>query len=161
MSPRLKRAQRPDRELEEMRPADPDGGIVLRHRAVDTLSKMLRAGSITQEMCDAGREFQANFVLAGLDPIRARSLTLPCGGGCAPEITERRLDARRQVHEAIEALGGIDSPAASAVWHVLGCGCSVRQWVLRRSWARRPIRQEQGTGVLVAALGILSRCCGP
>ena len=35
------------RQLEEVRELDPEGRIVVHHRTVDTLDKMLRAGAIT------------------------------------------------------------------------------------------------------------------
>jgi hypothetical protein len=44
------------RQLEEIREKDPDGRIVYHHRTVDTLGKMLRAGTITQEMHDAAKD---------------------------------------------------------------------------------------------------------
>jgi hypothetical protein len=159
VSARLKGAQRPDRELEEVREADPDGRIVLRHRTVDSLRKLLRSGAITEAMHDAGRAFQRDFQFARLDPIRARPMMLPAGGG-ASELTESQLDARRRVHKALEALGGIGSPGGSCLWHVLGCGCSIREWAIRRGWSDRPVRQEQATGILVAALGMLARHFG-
>jgi hypothetical protein len=62
------------RELEEVREKDPDGRIVYHHRTVDTLGKMLRAGTITQEMHDAAKDFQAAFIVANLDRCgRSRS----------------------------------------------------------------------------------------
>jgi hypothetical protein len=48
----------------EQKSKDPDGRIVYHHRTVDTLGKMLRAGTITQEMHDAAKDFQAAFILA-------------------------------------------------------------------------------------------------
>jgi hypothetical protein len=156
VSRRLKRAQRPGRVFEEKREVDPNGRIVLRHRTVDSLGKMLRAGTITQEMCDAGRGFQANFAVARLDPLRARPMEVPPGGGRASDLTDRQLDASGRVHAAMEALGGMSSQAGACVWHILGCGCSVREWALRQRWAGRPIRQEQAAGILIAALGVLS-----
>ena len=159
MSARSKPARLPGRELERVRETDLDGRMVVRHRTVDSLGKLLRSGAITEAMHDAGRAFQRDFQFAGLDPIRARSMMSPIGGG-APVLTESQLDARRRVHRALEALGGTDSPGGSCLWHILGCGCSVREWAIRRSWNGRPIRQEQGTGALVAALGILSRRYG-
>jgi hypothetical protein len=45
------------RQLEEVREKDPDGRIVYHHRTVDTLGKMLRAGTITPEMHDAAKDF--------------------------------------------------------------------------------------------------------
>ena len=156
MSPRLKRAQRPDRQLEEARETDPDGRIVLRHRTVDSLRKLLRSGAITETMHDAGRAFQRDFQFAGLDPLRARPMDVPPGGGRASDLTDRQLDARGRVRAAMEALGGISSPAGACVWHILGCGCSVREWAVRQRWAGRPIRQEQAAGILIAALGVLA-----
>jgi hypothetical protein len=55
------------RELEEVREKDPDGRIVYHHRTVDTLGKMLRAGTIDQAMHDAGKDFQAAFIVANLE----------------------------------------------------------------------------------------------
>ena len=81
---------------------------------------------------------------------------LPAGGVGAPELTESQLDARRGVHKTLETLGGISSPAGSCVWHVVGCGCSIREWAIRRGWSGRPVRQEQAQGILIAALGMLA-----
>jgi hypothetical protein len=156
MSPRLKEAQRPGREIEQMREVDPNGRIVLRRRTADSLGKLLRSGAVTEAMHDAGRAFQRDFQFAGLDPIRARPLVLPAGGGHAPDLTESQLDARRRVHEALEGLGGIGSPGGSCLWHVLGCGCSIREWAIRRGWSGQPLRQEQAAGILIAALGVLA-----
>ena len=47
------------------------GRIVYHHRTVDTLGKMLRAGTIDQAMHDAAKDFQAAFIIAQLDPLRA------------------------------------------------------------------------------------------
>ena len=71
MSRRIKPKRMPGREFEEVREKDPDGRIVVHHRTVDTLGKMLRAGTIDQAMHDAARDFQAAFIVANLDPIRA------------------------------------------------------------------------------------------
>ena len=144
------------RELEEVREKDPDGRIVYHHRTVDTLGKMLRAGTITQEMHDAAKDFQAAFIIAQLDPLRALPILRVPGTGREPELNERQLDARRRVHEALEALGGISSPAGSCVWHVVGLQRSVREWAMRQGWGGRPVRQEQAQGILVAALGMLA-----
>ena len=86
MSPRLKRAQRPGRELEQVRETDLDGRIMLRHRTVDSLGKLLRSGAITETMHDAGRAFQRDFQFAGLDPLRARPMDMPPGGGRTSDL---------------------------------------------------------------------------
>jgi hypothetical protein len=161
--PKSKRAKLkhvPQRELEEVRERDPDGRIVVHHRTVDTPGKMLRSGSITQEMHDAAKDFQVAFIVANLDPIHAVSILRVRGAGREPDLNDRQIDARRRVHAALQALGGINSPAGSCVWHVIGCGCSIRQWAIRRGWSDRPVRQEQATGILVAALGMLARHFG-
>ena len=144
------------RELEEMREVDPDGRIVVHHRTVDTLGKMLRAGTITPEMHDAATAFQADFIIASLDPIRASPILRVPGIGREPDLNERQLDARRRVHAAMQALGGINSPAGSCVWHVVGLQRSVREWAMRQGWNGRPVRQEQAQGILIAALGMLA-----
>jgi hypothetical protein len=101
---------------------------------------MLRAGTITQEMHDAARDFQASFIIAQLDPLRALPLARLTGSGREPDLSERQLDARRRVHEMMEVLGGISSPAGSCVWHVVGLQRSVREWALRQGWGGRPLR---------------------
>jgi hypothetical protein len=156
MSARIKPHKVKGRELEEVREKDPDGRIVVHHRTVDTLGKMLRAGTITQKMHDAARDFQAAFGIANLDPLRAAPILRVSGCGPEPCLNERQLDARRRVHEAMQALGGINSPAGSCIWHVVGLQRSVREWAIRQGWGGRPVRQEQAQGILVAALGMLA-----
>jgi hypothetical protein len=82
------------------------------------------------------------------------------GTGREPELNERQLDARRRVHQSLEALGGLSSPAGSCVWHVVGLQRSVREWAIRQGWGGRPVRQEQAQGILVAALGMLAAYFG-
>jgi hypothetical protein len=156
MSKRIKPHKVRGRELEEVREADPDGRIVYHHRTVDTLGKMLRSGTIDEAMHDAARDFQAAFIVANLDPIRALPILRVPGTGREPELNERQLDARRRVHEALQALGGLSSPAGSCVWHVVGLQRSVREWAIRQGWGGRPVEQKQATGILVAALGVLA-----
>jgi hypothetical protein len=155
-SKRVKPKHVSQRELEEVREKDPDGHIVYHHRTVDTLGKMLKAGTITQEMHDTAKDFQATFIVANLDPLRALPILRVPGTGRESDLNERQLDARRRVHEALQALGGISSPAGSCIWHVIGLQRSVREWAIRQGWNGRPVRQEQAQGILVAALGVLT-----
>jgi len=156
MSARIKPHKVRGRELEEVREKDPDGRIVVHHRTVDSLGKMLRAGTITEEMHDAARDFQAAFIIAQLDPLRTLPILRVPGTGREPDLSERQLDARRRVHKSLQAVGGISSPAGSCVWHVVGLQRSVREWAIRQGWGGRPVRQEQAQGILVAALGVLA-----
>jgi hypothetical protein len=155
MSTRIKPHKVRGRDLEEVREKGPDGRIVIHHRTVDTLGKMLRAGTITPEMHDAAKDFQATFIVANLDPLRALPVLRVPGTGRDPDLNDRQLHARRRVHKALEALGGISSPAGSCVWHVVGLQRSVREWAIRQGWGGRRVRQEQAQGILVAALGML------
>ena len=156
MSARIKPHKVRGRQLEEVREKDPDGRIVIHHRTVDTLGKMLRSGTISQEMHDAAKDFQAAFIIANLDPLRALPILRVPGTGREPELNEWQLHARRRVHEAMAAVGGISSPAGSCVWHVVGLQRSVREWAMRQGWGGRLVRQEQAQGILVAALGMLA-----
>ena len=106
------------------------------------------------------KDFQAAFIIAQLDPLRALPILRVPGTGREPELNERQLHARRRVHKAMEALGGICSPAGSCVWHVVGLQRSVREWAMRQGWGGRPVRQEQAQGILVAALGMLAAHSG-
>ena len=155
MSKRVKPKKIRGREFEEVRDKDPDGRIVYHHRTVDTLGKMLRAGTIDQAMHDAAKDFQAAFIVANLDPLRALPILRVPGTGRDPDLNERQLHARWRVHKWLEVLGGISSPAGSCVWHVVGLQHSIREWALRQGWGGRPVRQEQAQGILIAALGIL------
>jgi hypothetical protein len=117
---------------------------------------MLKSGTIDQAMHDAGRDLQAAFIVAQLDPLRAMPILRVPGTGRDPDLSERQLHARQRVHEAMQALGGISSPAGSCIWHVVGLQRSVREWAMRQGWGGRPVRQEQAQGILVAALGMLA-----
>jgi hypothetical protein len=160
MSRRVKPHQIRSRELEEVREKDPDGRIVYHHRTVDTLGKMLRAGTIDQAMHDAGQDFQASFIVAQLDPVRAVPILRVPGTGREPELNERHLHARRKVHLAMEALGGMSSPAGSCVWHVVGLQRSVREWAMRQGWGGRPVDHKAAAGILIAGLGMLAAHLG-
>jgi hypothetical protein len=156
MSARLKPHKVRGRQFEEVREKDPDGRIVYHHRTVDTLGKMLRAGTIDQAMHDAAMDFQAAFIIAQLDPLRSPLLTRIPGNGHPTDLSDTQMEARRRVHAALDALGGISSPAGSCVWHVIGCQRSIREWAMRLGWGGRPVDQTEARGILVAALGMLA-----
>lgn len=148
--------RRPDHQLEPVYETDPNGRPMVHHRTVDTLGIMLRGGTITPAMHDAARDFQARFTLAYFDAVRCTSLLRLPGGGGAAELTDAQLDARRHVGAALDALGGLGSPAGSCVWHVIGLQCSIREWAMRQGWCGRPINEKQAQGILIAALGVLA-----
>ena len=135
---------------------DPEtGASVTRRRTVDTLGIMEANGTIDAAMRDAGRTFHAQFRAAALDTLRTAPLIrLPTGTGETP--TERALDTRSKVMTALDALGGMDSAAGCAAWHVVGCETSIREWATRQGWRGRPVGHAQAQGILVAALGVLA-----
>ena len=149
--------RRHDDFLEPVYEADPDGRPVVHHRTVDTLGIMLRAGTITKDMHDAARDFQAQFTIARFDVVRCMPLVRLSGGSGQGDFTDAQVDARRRVGRALDALGGLGSPAGSCVWHVVGLQRSIREWAMRQGWGGRPVRIEQAQGILIAALGVLAR----
>jgi hypothetical protein len=143
--------------VRRVREPGPEGKTVLPLRAVDTLQRLHKAGTITDAMLEAGRRFERAFAEAGLEPLRAASLERIAGGDRGDlGVGHARLQARRRLHRDFDALGGVGSPAGSCLWQVLGLGRSLRAWALGRGWRGRPMRQEQALGILVAALGVLA-----
>ena len=135
------------------------------YRAVDTLAIMERRGSITAAMRQAGEDFRARFAHAQLDPLRALDLSHLRVGATGPrrggEPPGARIEAARTaVWRAIEAVGGIASPAGSCLWHVLGWERSVKEWAIEQGWSGRRVSQESASGILVAALGALEHHFG-
>ncbi len=122
---------RPGDLLVSVYEADPDGRPVVHHRVVDTLGRMLKAGTINAGMHDAARDFQANFTIASYEAMVCVPVDRVPGGGHRGDLTDRQLDARRRVMEALDALGGLGSPGGDCVWHVVGLQRSMREWAMR------------------------------
>jgi hypothetical protein len=110
-------------------------------------------------MHDAAKDFQAAFIIANLDPLRALPILRVPGTGREPELSERQVDARRRVHQAMAALGGISGPAGSCDWH--GRPAAKRSgvgnppgvgWKAGRSQGRGGY-SDRGLGMLAAHLG--------
>jgi hypothetical protein len=152
--------RRPDNVLEPVYEADPEGRPVVHHRTVDTLGIMLRAGTISQEMHDAARDFQAQFTIACYDTLVCMRFRRDSSGGNRAELTETQIDARRRVDAAMDALGGLGSPAGGCVWHIVGLQRSIREWAMRQGWGGGPIGEKPAQGILIAALGVLARHYG-
>ena len=136
--------------------ADPDGRPVTHARAVDTVARMLKAGTITRAMHDAARDFEAHFTIAAYDATSPRDMVRVSGGGWTNDLTNNQIAARNRVARALGTLGGIASPGGSCVWSVAGLGHSLREWALHQGWNGRPVHIHQATGVLITALGMLA-----
>jgi hypothetical protein len=86
--------------------------------------------------------------------VRRRSLH--AAAAIAGRIGARGYYRRASRCPALDALGGLGSPAGSCVWHVVGLQRSVREWAVRQGWGGRLLRIEQAQGILIAALGMLA-----
>jgi hypothetical protein len=137
--------------------ADEAGRPARPYRGLDTLALMLRRGTISPAMHQAAEDFRALFHRASLDPLRVPDLARVRGGNrtdSAP-LSLRQAEARGKVWTALQALGGIASPAGSCVWHVVGCEATVKEWAAGQGWGGRPVAPETAAGILVGALGTL------
>jgi hypothetical protein len=140
--------------------ADEQGRTARPYRATDTILVMERRGTITSAMRQAAEDFRAIFRRAALDPLRAPDLNRMPRVGRDPTLGERGGAAREKVWDAMTALGGIQSPAGSCVWHVVGCEWTLKDWALREGWGGRPLSVETAAGVLVGGLGVLQALYG-
>lgn len=125
-------------------------------RTVDSLGLLLRNGSITQAMHDAGQDFSRTFVCAQLSQAGSAPMDRIPGGQWRDTMTERCAWARKHLGEALDAVGGISSPGGCAVWHIAGLGQSVREWSAMAGWNGRTLNQYEAKGILVSALGVLA-----
>jgi hypothetical protein len=128
-----------------------------RTRAVDTLRIMEKRGSITTSMLAAGEAFRQRFMMAQLDPLRAVDWARMASGGYRGQdcINLGAEKARRFVWRALQAVGGVASPAGSVLWHCVGWEISLKEWALGQGWNGRRVSQESASGILIAALGTL------
>ena len=126
---------------------------------------MERRGSITAGMRQAGEDFRARFAVAQLDPLRVPDWSRPRDRGSIrfndQDHPGMRIEgARNAVWQAIQAVGGVGSPAGSCLWHVVGWERSLKEWALEQGWSGRRVSQESASGILIAALGALEAYFG-
>ena len=153
---------RPDGSvIRYVREEDDDRKPVDHYRTVDTLALMLRNGSITGAMHDAGQQFSQDFARAYASGVASSRLDgLPAGTTPGQMMVEKNAGAARAVRDALEAVGGNSSPAGSALWYVAGLQMSIRDWSLRDGWNGKRVEKNEAKGILVAALGVLARYYG-
>jgi hypothetical protein len=143
-----------------IRVADSETGTpIMQRRVVDTLGQMLNNGSITREMHEAGCIFRTLFRRAALDGI-ATSQFVRIAASSGDWLSVSQLDARRRVLNALDALGGIDSPGVSIAWHVVGIEVSLRAWSAQQGGNGRLVSAPIACGILFAALGTLANHFG-
>ncbi len=134
--------------------------MITKRYSQDTLATMERRGSITIEMRQAGEKFRALFATSQLDPLGACDFARTrVDGGLASRLKNDRyasIDrARDEVWRVLQAVGGLNSPAGSCLWHVVGWEWSLKEWALEQGWNGRRVSQEAASGILIAALGAL------
>src|SRR5205807_3511706 len=98
----------------------------------------------------AADQFRIAFRVAHIDALRAAEMARTMGTGGRPQ--EPPIWAKRLVNEVVIRLGGEKSIAASAVWFIIGLEIPISRWSLEHAG----INRHAGTGVLLAALGILA-----
>ena len=130
------------------------------YRIVDSLELMRKNKTISEAMFDAGQLFARDFHAAHLEGMRAMNIEHISGGGTGESITEYSAKARERIHKALEAAGGLDSPAGSALWDIAGNGMSIRQWSQNTGWSGKSVSAHEAKGILIAALGMLARFYG-
>ena len=70
-----------------------------------------KSGTITDELYDTAKDFQASFILANIDTLRAMPILRIPGNGRESDMSDRQLIARRRVLKSIEKLGGSGTSA--------------------------------------------------
>jgi hypothetical protein len=140
--------------------ADEDGRPSLPHRTIDILASLHRSGKISGEMRQAGNDFRNLFDLAHLDPLQSADLARPMVSGrrkLSAVLNGRVEDARGEVHQAINAVGGYRSDAGNLVINVIGWGWSMKHWSRERSRTTRTVHEQEASGLLQGALGVLMK----
>lgn len=145
--------------------ADPDGRPVQHFRIRDQwpLDRMQASGAIDVDQYEAGRRFRDVFDRAQLHGLKASDPQRPsvaadrgssaarAGLGLLP--AEAMLAARESVARALGAVGPL---GGSVLWHVVGAGASVRDWVGLQRGAGVPMSADRALGVLSASLSTLA-----
>ena len=156
LEPAAERRQHNRITRERQQIADTAGRIGNPWRAEGLLAKLERNGSITPAQRAAGEQFHALFRAAASDPLHATDPSRTHVSGARPLAQPMgSLWAKTSLDRAIDALGGLASPAGSCAWHVLGNDCSMRDFALRKSWQGNPLHPNVAKGVLMSTLGTL------
>jgi hypothetical protein len=125
--------------------SDVHGRIGAPYRAIDTLERMTRAGTITAEQRNAGERFREDFARAHLEPLTVPRLDRIPGQHTPLDTSNTVIGAREAVHRALLTLGGMTTPVAEVAWAVLGEGRTIKEWCARNR-QRHPDRRPQPPG---------------
>ena len=154
--PTPERLRRNEIERADQQIEDVDGNPGAPFRYIDTLRRMELRGTITKTMRAAGEQFRTDFSLGQFVGIRAGDVMRVPGCGTAKQVmTERMIDAKNRVWDAIMMLGGLTSPAGQIAWSVLGEQINLDEWVERGGWNGRSLKSHTAAGILIGTLGAL------
>ena len=105
-----------------------DGKERVVNRTITTIRSLHSAGSISDGMYRIGEVFQQNFAIAQLDALRAIDLQRVGGGGYRGQRIEADsvIAARDVCYDMFRVVGGEASVMGRALWHIVGCDCSLR-----------------------------------
>lgn len=139
--------------------ADAAGGIGQPYRVEGLLGRLERHGDISRAQRLAGERFGELFRMAAMDPLKATDMGQRfdrAAYGAHPSEW-----ARARVNAALDACGGLHSPAGSIAWFVLGLDLSIRAWSMREAFGHnRPVSPHVAKGCLCACLGVLVKHFG-
>ena len=118
-----------------------------------TIDRLFQNGTIGLAHADAADRFHKDFQAAAFDALRAMPLERRIKG----RVDETgNMAARARVAKAMARLGGHAALPARALWFVVGCDDSIRQWARRERMGHgRPLNEYVAKGFLVAALVVL------
>ena len=109
------------------------------YRAKSSVERLYENGQIDSAAYDAGQQFHAAFVHGHLVGIKAFDPSKPLGpgGGVYGFNAER---ARSKVWNALQALGGLTSPAGTIAWQVIGEEMPLHLWAEQMQRGRETAR---------------------
>lgn len=122
-------------------------------KALGTAERLCRNGTIGEALLAAADRFHEDFRAAAFDGLRAMPLERRAKGRVDDTGV---MAARERVARVIRRLGGHDALPARAVWFVIGCDNSIKDWAQReRMGGGRALNQYVAKGILVGALVVL------
>lgn len=123
-----------------------------RAQALDALDHLYGRKRITQAQWRAGKEFQDDFIAAGLVAIQAVDWQRIDGRSFGDAAAVARVDKSGTIHRVFQTLGGVGSPAGAIAWHVIGSGESLSDF------ANRTGQNPTGaSGALIAVLCVIEQ----
>lgn len=140
-----------------IRNVDPDTGGPVQHLRVRDqwpLDRLRDQDAIDDAQYAAGRRFRDDFDRAQLHGLRAMDPAKPVVDGAAFERlpADAAVAARESIGQAMRAVGIV---ASSCIWHVVGEGVSIADWVTRQRGSGVRMNKDRAWGILIGALSAL------